>query len=77
MFLMCRINPNLWHNVCKIQTKLGINKFVIKLVLFVQECYKQVDGIQVMDLNIKCFKRNAAWAQDLPIGIYYFIICYI
>ena len=40
IFLMYGINPNLWCKACEIQTRLGINKFVIKLVSFIQECYK-------------------------------------
>jgi len=30
-----------------------------------------------MDLNIKRFKKDAAWAQDLLISIYHSIIYYI
>ena len=74
---MYGINLNLWYRAYEIQTRLGINKFIIKLVLFIQECRKQVNGIEVTDSNIKCFKRDAAQVQDLPISIYYSIICYI
>ena len=35
MFSIYRINLNLWYRACEIQTKLGINKFIIKLALFV------------------------------------------
>ena len=30
-----------------------------------------------MDLDVKRFKRDTAWAQDLPVSIYYSIIYYI
>jgi hypothetical protein len=40
IFLIYGINLNLWHRVYKIQTKLSINKFVIKLALFIQEYCK-------------------------------------
>ena len=62
MFLMCGINPNLWRRACKIQTRLGINEFVIKLALFIQEYYKRVNSIQVMDLDVECLERDTAWA---------------
>ena len=45
MFSIYRINPNLWRRACKIQTRLGINEFVIKLALFIWECYKRVNSI--------------------------------
>ena len=45
MFSIYGINPNLWYRACEIQTKLGINKFIIKLVLFIQECRKRVNSI--------------------------------
>ena len=45
MFSICKINPKLWHRACEIQTRLGINKFIIKLALFVWECHKQVNNI--------------------------------
>ena len=58
MFFIYRINLNLWYRACEIQTRLNINKFIIKLALFVQEYYKRVNGIKVTDLDIKCFKRD-------------------
>ena len=45
MFLIYGINPNLQRRVCEIQTRLSINKFVIKLALFIQEYCKQVNSI--------------------------------
>ena len=77
MFSIYRINLNLWCRACEIQTRLGINKFVIKLALFMQEYHKQINSIKATDLDIKYFKRDIAWVQDLLISIYYFIICYI
>ena len=77
MFSMCGINPNLWRRACEIQTRLGINEFVIKLASFVRECRKRVDGIQATDSDVERLERDAAWAQDLPVGIHHSMICYI
>ena len=60
MFSIYRINLNLWHRACEIQTRLSINKFIIKLALFIQEYHKRVNGIEVMDLDIEYFKRDIA-----------------
>ena len=55
---MCGINPNLWRRAYEIQTRLGINEFVIKLASFIREYRKRVNSIQVIDLNIKRLKRD-------------------
>ena len=59
---MYRINLNLWRKACEIQTRLSINKFIIKLALFIWEYCKRVNSIEVTDLDVKYFKKNAAQA---------------
>ena len=77
IFSIYGINLNLWYRACEIQTRLGINKFIIKLALFIQEYRKRVNSIKVTDLDVKCLERDTAQTQDLPISIYYSMICYI